>query len=156
MELFSLLKQDHEELRSLLKSLIGKPDPKREGVRDLQEALTDLLVNHSKMEENYLYSRMQHVESARELIGHSFEDHHVASKTLSSLQTKRPESDEWVTECQKLLQELEAHIQEEETKLFPLVQSSLSPTEISQIFQKIIQFREENLLISPDLPISPD
>jgi hemerythrin superfamily protein len=156
MDLFSLLKRDHEEIRTLMQKLISKPDPKREGLRDLQEALADLLINHSKMEENYLYSRMQQVEAARELVGHSFEDHQVASKTLSQLQTERIESDEWVSACQKLLKELEAHVQEEETKLFPLIQSSLNPTEISQIYHKMLQFREENLMITPDLPAAPD
>jgi hemerythrin-like domain-containing protein len=113
-------------------------------------------VNHAKMEENYLYSRMQQVEAARELIGHSFQEHQLAAKTLHALQTQRIESNEWVSECQTLLKELETHIQEEETKLFPLVQSSLNTTEISQIYQKMLQFREENLLISPDLPLAPD
>jgi hemerythrin-like domain-containing protein len=156
MDLFSLLKQDHQEMRSLLQKLISKPDPKREGLRDLQEALADLIVNHSKMEENYLYSRMQQMEASRELISHSFEDHRLASQTLQKVQKQRIESDEWVMACQTLLQELESHIQEEETKLFPMVQSTLNKTEISQIYQKMLQFREESLLITPDIPLAPD
>lgn len=156
MDLFSLLKQDHQEMRSILQKLISKPDPKREGLRDLQEALADLIINHSKMEENYLYNRMQQVEASRELISHSFEDHQLASQSLQKLQKQRIESDEWVQDCQTLLQELEAHMQEEETKLFPMVQSSLNTTEISQIYQKMLQFREENLLVTPDIPLSPD
>ena len=156
MDLFSLLKQDHLEIHAILQKLISKPDPKREGLRDLQEALADLVVNHSKMEENYLYNRMQQIEAARELIGHSFEDHQVALKSLSQLQTQRIETDEWLSACQKLMRELEAHVQEEETKLFPLIQNSLNSTEISQIYQKMLQFREENLLVTPDLPLSPD
>lgn len=156
MDLFSLLQQDHQEIKASLQKLISKPDPKRESLRDLQEEMADLVVNHSKMEEKFLYSRMQQVESARELIGHSFEDHQVALKTLSHLQIQRIESDEWVEACQKLLKELEAHIQEEETKLFPLVKSSLNTTEISQIYQQMIQFREENLMVTTDIPLSPD
>ena len=156
MDLFSLLKQDHQEISSLLQKLISKPDPKREGIRDLQETLADLIINHAKMEENYLYSKMQQVEAARELVGHSFEDHQVALKSLSALQTQRIETDEWVEACQKLLKELQAHVQEEETKLFPLVQSSLNASEISQIYQQMRQFREENLLVTPDLPAAPD
>ena len=156
MDLFSLLKQDHQEIRSLLQKLSNRPDPKRESIRDLQECLADLVLNHSKMEENYLYSKMQQVEAARELIGHSFEDHQVALKSLSQFQTQRIETDEWVSACEKLMKELEAHVQEEETKLFPLIQNSLNSTEISQIYQKMLQFREENLLVTPDLPLSPD
>lgn len=156
MDLFSLLKQDHQEMQTILQKLISKPDPKREGLRDLQEALADLILNHSKMEENYLYSRMKDVEACRELISHSFQDHMLAAQSLQKVQKNRLESDEWVMACQTLLKELAAHMQEEENKLFPIVQSSLNKTEISQIYQKMLQFREENLLISPDITLSPD
>ena len=156
MDLFSLLKKDHQEMQSILHQLISKPDPKREGLRDLQEALADLLVNHAKMEENYLYSRMREVESCRELLTHSVEEHEEALRVLKQVQTQRIESHDWVEACKSLLKALEEHIQVEETTLLPAVQRSLNATEISRIFQQMLQFREEHLLITPDIALSPD
>ncbi len=156
MDLLSLLKKDHQEMQGILHQLISKPDPKREGLRDLQEALADLLVNHSKMEENYLYSRMRELEGCRELLKHSVAEHQEATQLLTQLQAQRIESHDWVDTCKKLLKALEMHMQVEETKLFPALQRNLNPAEISRIYQQMLQFREEHLLITPDIALSPD
>ena len=151
MDLFSLLKRDHDELSNLMQRLIAMPDPQHESVRDLQEALADLLVNHSKMEELYLYSRMQNVAAARELIGHSYKEHQEAANTLQQLQGRQMESEQWVQICKTLMKEVTDHAQKEEQQLFPLIRQELPSAEIDGIYQQMMDYREHHLIITQDV-----
>lgn len=151
MDLFSLLKKDHDELANVMQRLGALPDPQREGVRDLQEALADLLVNHSKMEELYLYPRMQNVSAVSTLIRHSYDEHNQAAKTLQELSRHKMESQQWQTLCRELLQEVTQHAEKEEQQLFPIVQQELSSTEIDGIYQQMMTYRKEHLMITDDL-----
>lgn len=150
MDLFTLIKRDHEELTNLLQQLIAKPDPDRESVRDLQDAMADLLVTHSRMEEQFLYSRLQNIPPARELIRHSYEEHSRAAQTLQEIQRHHMDSDFWVELCQNLLAELRPHMQVEERQLFPIIRGELEDSEIDQIYQQMMNFRKENMIVTPE------
>jgi iron-sulfur cluster repair protein YtfE (RIC family) len=152
MDLFSLLKKDHEELKGLLQRLIATPDPQRESVRDLQEALADLLTNHSAMEEQYLYPRMQKVSAVSSLIRHSYEEHKQAARTLQELGRHPMESPQWVELCQELLQALTQHIETEEQSLFPVIQQEVPNAEVNDMYQQMMTYRKEHLMVTEDLP----
>jgi iron-sulfur cluster repair protein YtfE (RIC family) len=150
MDLFELLKRDHEEMMSLLQRLIAKPEPNMEGVRDLQETLANLLVNHTRMEEQFLYARLQNILPAREMIRHSYEEHSRALQTMQNIQRNRMGSDAWVELCQSLLAELAPHVRLEERELFSIIKGELEMTEIEQIYQQMMTFRREELTIPED------
>jgi iron-sulfur cluster repair protein YtfE (RIC family) len=146
------LKKDHNELSHLMQRMVAMPNAQRESVRDLQEALADLLVNHSKMEEQYLYPRMQNISAVSTLIRHSYDEHAQAAKTLQELSRHKIESPQWQTLCRELLQEVSQHAETEEQQLFPIIQQELSSAEIEGIYQQMMTYRKEHLMITEDLP----
>lgn len=154
MDLLAFLRQDHRELKSLMERM-QSVEPGRESVRELQETIADLLTNHSKMEELYLYPRMCEVPQAKELIEHSYEEHAEASQLLQKITGERPMGETWLQDCKQLLEAVSHHIDEEEKTLFPLIEQNVYHGEMDQICRSMMEYREQQLSISPDLPVDP-
>ncbi|HEY9686101.1 MAG TPA: hemerythrin domain-containing protein [Coleofasciculaceae cyanobacterium] len=155
MDLLGFIKQDHEEMRNLLQRLTGEADPARESIRGLQETLADLLVNHSKMEEQFLYPRMCEVQDAKDLINDSYKEHEEAIGVLKIIAKLHPLTEEWSRQCEKLRKAVERHMGEEEDRLFAMIRRNLDDQEMNRICQQMLQLREERMVITPDIPVEP-
>ncbi len=155
MDLLGLIRQDHDEMRTLFRKLTEQPNPHRESIRGLQESLADLLVNHSLMEERYLYPRMELVPDINALIQDSYTEHSEAKQLLKQLSGLRPLTDEWLAVCVQLQRATEQHLRKEEAQLFPLIERHLNQAENTEICRRMLRYREKELTITPDVSVEP-
>jgi hemerythrin superfamily protein len=155
MDLLGFIKQDHDEMRNLFRRLTGELDPARESVRGVQETLADLLVNHAKMEEQFLYPRMCEVQDAKDLINDGYKEHEEALGVLKIITRLHPLTDEWARQCEKLYKAVEHHMKEEEDRLFAMIRRNLDEQEMDRICQQMLQLREERMIVTPDIPVEP-
>lgn len=155
MDMKSLLQQDHAEVRDLLRKMVSRPDPAQESLRGMQQTVNDLLLNHARMEERFLYARLVEENEALRLTSRSYDDHNQIEKLLLELNTQRMGSEAWVDLCQQILDCVEAHVQREEQEMLPLAEQLLAPGELEEIYRRMIDFRKHYMLVSPDLPVEP-
>lgn len=118
MTIYERLKQDHEEIRSLLSQLVVLV-PGQESLRgDLIHRIRDELIPHSRAEEAVFYNALRSVSEGKRVVMESYEEHIEAEALLRFLQIQDKIDFKWKATAEKLQKALEHHIYDEETKLF--------------------------------------
>ncbi len=118
MDIYSQLKDDHDELKRFLSWIAdagSRAAKKRETL--FQEFKLALLV-HSRVEEAVFYSQLKsHPElKIQELEAEN--EHRMAGLLLDELNTMPKDNPEWMAKFMMLKEMLEHHIEEEEKELF--------------------------------------
>lgn len=109
--LFTVLRKEHKEIKSLLKE--AEKDPRK------FSEFTEELNGHVHAEERTLYTPMKNEKELRELILEGFEEHHVVDLIVGEMQGGAAGSEEWHAKLGVLRENLEHHIEEEEQQMFP-------------------------------------
>jgi hemerythrin superfamily protein len=127
MQIYQLLKDDHEELKTVLDQLIAAESPERRS--DLIAKVRDGLIPHARAEEAVFYNSLREYERAREKIGHSFVEHLSAETLLRALQVQEKVMGNWQKGARKLKEALDHHINEEEGEIFALARQFFTEEE---------------------------
>jgi len=149
MQIYDILKNDHDQIKDILNDLVAIQDdsPRR---KDLTAQLRDILVPHSRAEERVLYNSMREEEEGKGKAMHGYAEHMAAEGLLRSLQVMELGTVGWKPIAQKLKDELDHHIAEEETEIFAeakLIFSDQEATEMGAAFQKLkTETKDENFL----------
>lgn len=139
MDIYSILKDDHENLKVILEELV-KLDAEDDYRDVLIEQIKTELIPHSRAEESVFYNSIRAVGSDNSEVMHSFKEHMEAEALLGTLKVKDKTNMDWKATAMKLKEALEHHIQEEEGKIFSEAKSMFSPEEaemMGKAFQKL-------------------
>ncbi len=117
MDIYSVLKTDHEKVKELLNELIAL-DSEDDYRNVLIDQIKSELIPHSRAEESVFYNSIRAVGSDNSKVMHSFKEHMEADALLGALQVKDKTDMDWKETAIKLKEALEHHIQEEEGKIF--------------------------------------
>lgn len=142
MSIYQNLKNDHDDVMALLNELLSLEE-KDDYRFILIETIASEIVPHSRAEEAIFYNTIRAMDANNGLVMHSYKEHMEAEGLLRLLQIKDKVNFNWKETAQKLKDELEHHIQEEETKLFSLAQKILSDEEADQIGHGFVELKEE-------------
>jgi hemerythrin superfamily protein len=114
------LKADHHFVRQLFQSYRGTSDMnvKKEAA---QRAMM-LVEMHTEIEEQVFYPAVQQVDPG--LIEHSLEEHRQAKQLMSQLKGMQPGAGQFDQVFLQFASAVEEHLNDEEQKLFPKVQSA--------------------------------
>lgn len=130
MDALELIKQDHKRLKKLLEETLEAQGTDRESRMD---HLRTELVAHERMEEEVFYPRLRHEQKAREEVLEGYEEHHVADVLLDELLEVPAETDLWKAKVKVLKENVEHHMDEEESELFKKARSVLDRDELEQL-----------------------
>lgn len=149
MEIYQVLKSDHEELKQLLNELIDlKEDDEYRYI--LIEEITNLLVPHSRAEESVFYNTLRAVNADKSLVMHGYKEHLEAETLLRALQVMERVNLNWKPTAMKLKEVLEHHIEDEESDIFDEARSAFSSeeaTSMTEAFEKLkIQVQKEGFV----------
>lgn len=121
MDIFELIKKDHEEVASLFDEL--ERSRGRGGKSDtLFEKLKNALELHMIGEEEFFYPVLQSDEKLYASILESREEHHVINLLLNELSTMS-KNDLWFAKLSVLKENVENHIEKEERDIFPIAEN---------------------------------
>lgn len=126
MDIYSQLKDDHDELRRLMEQ-IG--DGERKSSKKRQATFQDFrlaLLVHSKVEEAVFYSQLKYVTELKTSELEAENEHRMAGLLLEELATMPDDNPEWTAKFIMLREMLEHHIEEEEAELFKKAKQALS------------------------------
>lgn len=128
MQIYDVLKRDHEEVQGFLNELISlKEDDDYRFV--LIEEIANSLIPHSRAEESVFYNTLRAVNAEKGLILHGYKEHLEAESLLRALQVMDKMNLDWKKTAEKLRDALEHHIQEEENDIFDEAKNAFTSDE---------------------------
>lgn len=134
VELFGLVRVDHETIRSLFDQLVAirkndlKPDPKAMKLRrDLFSELRRELARHALFEEEMVYPLLRATPSSLAFARISVVQHAAADRLVTKLETTPVQSQVWESTVYELRDLMVEHMWREETEL----RTSLNAPKIS-------------------------
>ncbi len=132
------LKNDHQEVKSILEKLKASSGPKNR-----EKLLNEFMLEfkpHMEAEEKAFYPVLADKKESRESALEAMEEHHVAELVLKELEKGDKQGDEWLAKMKVFSELVDHHIEEEEKEVFKVTQKVLDEKQISAIYE---QFQDE-------------
>jgi hemerythrin superfamily protein len=151
MDIIDLIKEDHQEIADLLKKISDLQDFQMTERGDLFKDLRSRLETHTTAEERSLYQRLETIDELREKMIESYEDHKVVASLLQSISEMEISDPEWASRFAILRENVETHVDEEETKVLPLALELISDTERDEMGDDMESLEDEIVSAGPGL-----
>jgi hemerythrin superfamily protein len=132
MDATALLIADHNRVKGLVARY--KDATKAAEAQRLASLIASELEVHTTIEEKIFYPAV--FEMSGELAGiveEGVEEHHVVDVLLGELRELEAGSETWVAKMAVLIENVEHHVEEEETKMFPKVRSSADDERLEEL-----------------------
>jgi hemerythrin superfamily protein len=130
MDAFNLLKADHRKVEELFSELEAARGPAK--LRVFQQIKTELDL-HTQLEEKIFYPALEKPRQTHDLTLEAYEEHAVVKNLLRELSRGKTATDEWQAQAKVLQENVEHHVEEEETELFKKAKAALSQEEIDEL-----------------------
>jgi len=144
MDAISLLKDDHRKVEKLFAQIKDKKDA-ADRERLFAEIKTELTV-HTEIEEKLFYPAVLDAEAAHELVVESFEEHKQVKMVLADLDQADKSTENWIGGLTVLMEDVQHHVEEEETELFPRVKKEiLSEQELEDLGKRMQELKTREL-----------
>jgi len=140
MDAISLLKQDHQKVRQLLKRLESN------GTEELLSQIENELKVHTQIEEEIFYPAFhEEVESSKDehIYYEAVEEHHVVDLVLPEIKSSSEGSEEFDAKAKVLKDLVEHHAKEEETQMFPKARKVLGVARLRELGEQLKQRKQE-------------
>ena len=142
MDAIELLKQDHRKVEQIFAE-IEKSKHGRD--RLFTELATELTV-HAEIEEQLFYPAVQNAKQTHDLVLESFEEHKQVKMVLADLEKTDKSTDTWLAGLKVLMEDVQHHVKEEETELFPKVKDKvLSKEELEDLGRRMEAMKVQQL-----------
>lgn len=141
MDAIALLKEDHVRVKRLLEEGDKTTERGEKTRTELFERLKEMLTAHESMEEQVLYPALKAHPKAKDLTLEAFEEHHVVDLVLEELEQTLVSDEQWGAKFTVAKENLEHHIDEEESEMFPMCRQIFSREELDQMGTKMAEIQ---------------
>jgi hemerythrin-like domain-containing protein len=120
----AMLKADHQKVRDLFQQYEATRDPGAK--REVAEQVFIELETHAQLEENVFYPAVnEETDEGPELVKESLEEHETVKNLIQELRGLPQDTDAFEAKFQELMDNVEHHVEEEESEMFPLAEEEL-------------------------------
>jgi Hemerythrin HHE cation binding domain len=133
MDAITLLKTDHEKVAGIFEQL--EPTTER-AVKTREELFTKLkqeLDVHAHIEEAIFYPVLKREAETRAITLEGVEEHHVIKMLLRELAAMQVDSEQWTAKLKVLKENVEHHVEEEESDMFKGARAVLSKEQLEEL-----------------------
>lgn len=142
MEIYEVLKRDHEELKQMLSELVSLNE--NDDYRFiLIEEIRVALVPHSRAEEALFYNTLRAVNADKSVVIHGYKEHLEAESLLRALQVMDKMDLSWKATAEKLQDAVTHHIRDEETDIFEEARNVFTSEEAILMAQAFEEMKEK-------------
>src|SRR5678815_1230998 len=134
MDAFSLLKADHRKVEDLFSQLESASGQAKMRVFEQIKMELDL---HTHIEEKIFYPALEKPKQTHDLTLEAYEEHDVVKKLLQQMSKAKSATEEWEAQAKVLQENVEHHVEEEETELFEKATAALSREEIEELGEEL-------------------
>ncbi|MCH2547572.1 MAG: hemerythrin domain-containing protein [Alphaproteobacteria bacterium] len=143
MSIYSYLKKDHDEVKSLFNEIEQLGAESSEKRTSLFNQVKKKLILHSKAEEKVFYNPLKKYAEAKDEVEHGEEEHTEAEQLLEELTDPTLSGAAWAQKFKKLKEEVEHHIKEEEEDIFTIARRLLSEETARQMEEDMKRLKSE-------------
>jgi hemerythrin-like domain-containing protein len=126
MDVYEILKEDHDVVKELLKKVDETTEQSAQTRERLFLDLKTELNLHSYLEELHFYPLLKDRKESKKITLEAYEEHRLVKSLLEELDNMDKDSEEWTAKFKVLKENVEHHIKEEEGELFSEARKILS------------------------------
>jgi hemerythrin-like domain-containing protein len=145
MDALSLLKEDHDKVKKLMKELDSTTE---RGVKTREELFTKIkheLEVHESIEEEIFYPALKEHPKAKELVLEAYEEHNVVDMVMSEISGQPYDDETWGAKFTVMMEQVEHHIDEEEQEMFKQARQVFGREELEELGERM-QLRKGQLM----------
>jgi hemerythrin-like domain-containing protein len=145
MDALTLLKDDHEKVKKLLTELDSTTE---RAVKTREELFTKVkkeLEVHESIEEEIFYPALKEHPKAKELVLEAYEEHNVVDMVMAEISSVPFEDETWGAKLTVMKENVEHHIDEEESEMFKQARQVFDKDELSELGARM-EARKQELL----------
>jgi iron-sulfur cluster repair protein YtfE (RIC family) len=146
MDIYTLLQEDHEKVKSLFDELEETTERALKKRAHLFSELKMELEIHALAEEKYFYPLLKEDDSTHEMALEAVEEHAVVKRLLKELEKDDKGTEEWAAKLKVLKENVEHHVGEEEGDLFKKAKQVIGKDIAEQLAEEVEAFKEEQIL----------
>jgi hemerythrin-like domain-containing protein len=134
----AMLKADHQRVKDLFAQYEAAENV--ETKRTLAEQAFRELETHAQLEENVFYPAVNdETDKGPELVKESLSEHETVKTLIQALRSMAHDTEAFDAKFQELIHNVEHHVEEEESEMFPLAEQELAEDleELSEEMQEL-------------------
>lgn len=143
MDIFQILKKDHQTVKDLFTKLEGTGARAAKGREKLFTQLKNDLEAHSHGEEAVFYPALREHQEMQEMVDEATEEHAEVANLLEELEELGPESEEWTSKLAELKKNVLHHVKEEEGGIFKKAKEILEKEEIQKMGKEFQEAKKQ-------------
>ena len=143
MDALSLLKDDHDKMRTLLNDLESTTE---RGVKTREELFSKIkgeLTIHEIIEEEIFYPALKEHPRAKEIVLEGYEEHHVVDTVMAELEGLSVDDETWGAKATVMKENVEHHMEEEEGEMFRKARQVFERDELEELGARMEQRKTE-------------
>lgn len=141
MDAIELLLADHRTVDGLFQQF--ERGGNAQEFATLFAQLKDELTVHTQIEEEIFYPAARNNPDTADLVAEAYEEQAEAKQTLQEIAALDNTSTEWGEKMTQLMRDIQAHVQMEETEMFPKVREHFSADQLQQLGEQLAQRKSE-------------
>jgi len=132
MDAIELLKTQHREVKDLFTQYESLGEKAYKGKQSVFEQIADALAMHATIEEEQFYPAVK-ARSTEDILLESLEEHLGIKRVIADLLKTEPSDETFDAKVKVLKEQVEHHIEEEESEMFPKSKKVLEKEELAQL-----------------------
>jgi hemerythrin-like domain-containing protein len=133
MDAITLLKRDHDKVKSILSELEPTTERATKTRTELFAKLKAELTVHEIIEEEIFYPTLKQHPKARDIVLEGYEEHNVVDTVMGEMEALSVEDETWGAKCKVMIENIEHHIEEEEGEMFQKARQVLDRAELEEL-----------------------
>jgi iron-sulfur cluster repair protein YtfE (RIC family) len=137
MNAITMLERDHVKVKGLLARLDATTARAPVTRRDLFARIKTELTVHETIEEEIFYPALKEHPRAKDIVLEGIEEHNVVDNLLGELTALSPGHESWGAKATVMHENVEHHIEEEETDMFAKARRIFDPAELEALGKRM-------------------
>lgn len=137
MDALSLLKQDHEKVRKMLSQLDETTERADKTRTTVFEKVKRAITIHETIEEEILYPAFREQAKLKDIVLEGYQEHHVVDLVMGELAGVSPEDEQWGAKLSVMKENVEHHIEEEESEMFTKARKLFDQAELDVLGSRL-------------------
>ena len=147
-----LLREDHQAIRKLFRAYEKAGDDATKTKSALARQIIEALTVHTYLENEAMYPQVRRLlPDLEDDVLESYEEHHVADVLVSELAAMSPDAERFDAKMTVLIENVEHHMDEEESDWFPKVRAGLGRKQLQELGAQLVELRRK----APRSPAQP-
>jgi len=143
MDIFSALKTDHRNVKTLLNQLNDTPEKAIQKRVELLAKIKTELFAHNEAEEKVFYSQLNKKREERLMVHEGKDEHRIGGQVIEELEATDKGTEEWTARAKVLKDLVEHHVEEEEGEIHPEAQKEFTDVEAKELGETFLALKNE-------------